>query len=137
MMSDFINEMYEKLKNDEALGAFRFKRENDGHSLGYPIDSVLVVIGSENADNMSFLLGYEDFEVVGERLVVTVMVNEETGSEFCENCAKTVIGEILKLDDSKMITGISVEKCMYDKNHFLYKITVKFSLREFAAAGEG
>lgn len=137
MISEFIDEMYDKLRNDPALGAFHFKKENDNSSLGYPLESMMVAIGSEHTDNMSFLLGYEDFEVIGERMVVTVMVNEETGCDFCEVCAKLLITEILKLDKSKAITGILIDKCMYDRNHFLYKITVKFSLREFVTTDEG
>ena len=91
----------------------------------------MIIIGNETADEMSFLLGYDDVRVTGEKTVVTVMSDEKKGGIFCEQFAEKVCRKIFAADTEKMIISFSTEKCMYDKNAFAYKITMKFGLTAF------
>ncbi len=134
-MSGLTDGFFEKLKADTKLKNFNIKMQREGQKLNYPIQKPLVVIGSEHSQNVTFLLGNDDFEVIGEVMTVIVAVDEQQGGTYCEECAKLVCTQLLRADEDRRITSVSADKCAYDKNSFAYRLVMHFALREYAESG--
>ena len=65
-------------------------------------------------------------------MTVRVMTDEQTGGAFCEGCAEQICKAVLQADLTGQIVSVCVEKCMYDKTAFAYKVIMRFTLREQA-----
>lgn len=130
MDEDFVSEMMEKLTLDEDMSGFDIIRANCGMKIPFPIKRPVVCFDTEPADKLSCLLGYDEGLLGEEKMVVSVLCDEKLGGAFCEEKAKDVCRALLDLDDTKMITSVCVEKCMYDRTDFAYKVVMRFSLRE-------
>lgn len=130
MSEDFISEMMRKLALLEEMNGFDLVKADGGREIPFPIKRPIVCFGKEATDKMSFLLGYDDGLFGSEKMTVSVYTDEKTGGAFCEESAKEVCRALLELDETKMITSVCVEKCMYDKTDFAYKVVMRFSLRE-------
>ncbi len=130
MNNDIVEIMTERLCKCEELRDFRVIRADCFTQVGYPVDKPSAVIGREEEDGLGYLLGCEDSLFGGEKLSVSVMTDEKHGGAFCEEKAKAVCRAMLDNDPDKMIVSVCVEKCMYDKTCFAYKVIMRFTLRE-------
>lgn len=130
MIGKFIDEIIERTKGDSAFAGFETIKAYEQTKIKYPIKKPYVTFSTETSKTSSGLVGTDEYEIFSEVMTVTVTTDEEHGGSFCENCAKNICMELMKLDKRKMITSISVGKCGYDKNVFGYRITMKFGLRE-------
>ena len=73
-----------------------------------------------------------------EKAVITVVTDEKNGGAFCEELAKNICIRLIELDEGKNIISVAVDRCVFDKNIFAYKIKITFGLREIALKiGEG
>ena len=84
----------------------------------------------EECDRIGFLLGSEDCILGSEKLTVSVAADGEKGGAFCEELAREVCRAVLEHDGGREIVSVSVEKCMYDRSLFVYKVIIGFTLRE-------
>ena len=130
MIIDYSERLRELLEQREELNGFEIIKADEYRELGYPVKRPLVVIGREDERELGCLLGSDEGLFGGERLTVSVMTDEERGGAFCGEQAKRVCRELLAGDSDRMIVSVCVEKCMYDKAAFAYKVIMRFSLRE-------
>ncbi len=130
MDEDFISEMMERLGLVEDMDGFDLVRADAGREIPFPIKRPIVCFERETSDKLNYLLGYDEGVFGGEKMAVSVLCDEKYGGAFCEEKAKDVCRALLDLDETKMITSVCVEKCMYDRANFAYKVVMRFSLRE-------
>lgn len=130
MTSDFTDEIISALKSNRELDDFEIVKSFNGVEIGYPIQKPIVCIGVEKTEKMSFLLGYDNELAGSEKIIVSVSADEKKGGDFVEQCAKKICSAVLNEDVSKLISSVSVEKFMYDKVNFAYKVVMRFTLRE-------
>ena len=65
-----------------------------------------------------------------EKAVINVVTDEKQGGAFCEELAKNICIRLIELDEGKNIISVAVDRCVFDKNIFAYKIKITFGLRE-------
>ena len=130
MNEDFLNEMTDVIKATDGLKELRVIKAYEGGRLPFPVTKPVVCLSLEKADRMDFLLGYDECVYGEEKLCVSVLCDESIGAANCESISKEVCKTILDADKKKIITSICVEKCMYDKTNFAYKVIMRLSLRE-------
>lgn len=130
MTSDFADEIITELKNNSELDNFEIVKSYDSGEISYPIEKPLVCIGVEKTEKLSFLLGYDNEITGSERIIVSVSVDEKKGGSFAEKCAAKICSAVLDADVGKLISTVSIEKFMYDKLNFAYKVIMRFSLGE-------
>lgn len=129
-MSDFSESIIQALKADESFGGCVILRADSSAETGYPVKSPLICVGREECDRIGFLLGSEDCIFGSEKLRVSVINDGSKGGAFCEELARRVCRAVLEHDSGRMIVSVSVEKCMYDRALFAYKVIMGFTLRE-------
>ncbi len=137
-MNSFVDEIYNLALNDSVFSDFRLMKAYDFEKLDFPVNPPVISFGSEKYDRMNFLLGYDIVESADEKAVVNIVTDEKKGSSFCEEIAKNVCIRLIELDEGKNIISVAVDRCVFDKNIFAYKIKITFGLREVVLkAGEG
>ena len=137
-MNSFVDEIYNLALNDSVFSDFRLMKAYDFEKLDFPVNPPVISFGSEKYDRMNFLLGYDIVESADEKAVVNIVTDEKKGSSFCEEIAKNVCIRLIELDEGKNIISVAVDRCVFDKNIFAYKIKITFGLREIALKiGEG
>ena len=65
-----------------------------------------------------------------EKIVVSVLTDEKYGGDYCTEAAKKVCRAVLEGDEDKLICSVCVDKLMYDKQTFAYKVVMRFTLAE-------
>ncbi len=137
-MNSFIDEIYQLALDDSVFENCRLMKANDFEKLDFPVNQPVISFGSEKYDRMNFLLGYDIVESADEKAVITVVTDEKNGGAFCEELAKNICIRFIELDEGKNIISVAVDRCVFDKNIFAYKIKITFGLREIALKiGEG
>ena len=137
-MNSFIDEIYNLALGDSVFENCRLMKANDFEKIDFPVNKPVVSFGSEKYDRMNFLLGYDIVESADEKAVITVVTDEKKGGAFCEELAKNICIRLIELDEGKNIISVAVDRCVFDKNIFAYKIKITFGLREIALKiGEG
>ncbi|GEM_PF-5582459 len=138
MNEAFLRQMTETLRLAEELSGCDVVQAGESRELPFPMSTPRITVGLEEADRLDYFLGYDECLVSGEKLYVSVMCDEQSGSMHCEAMAKQVCRIVLDADLNRNITSVSVEKCMYDKANFAYKVIMRFVLREqvFSVAEE-
>lgn len=132
MTGNFIDNLFDKAQNDSAFADFELVRAYESKSVKYPIKKPYVTFGTESSRTDTVLLGAENCKVFSETVIITVATDEKNGCTFCQESAKNVCAELMRLDSDKMITSVSVEKTVYDEKIFGYRTAVKFELSETA-----
>lgn len=130
MRTDYAEIMLERLSRSSELSGIEFLRTDEFRELGYPVKKPIAVIGKESENDLGCLLGCDDGLFGSEKLNVTVMTDETHGGAFCADLARKICGVILNCDEERLIVSVCVEKCMYDKTAFAYKVIMRFTLRE-------
>ncbi|MBQ9461757.1 MAG: hypothetical protein IJU51_07590 [Clostridia bacterium] len=129
-MSDFSERILQALGEDENLSGCRIIRAYSPAKVGYPLKEPVICVSREECDRIGFLLGSEDCIFGSEKLTVSVASDESKGGAFCEELARSVCRAVLEHDGGREIVSVSVEKCMYDRSLFAYKVIMGFTLRE-------
>ena len=129
-MNSFIDEIYTLAENDSIFENCKLMKENDFEKIDFPVNKPVVSFGSEKYDRMNFLLGYDIVESADEKAVINVVTDEKQGGAFCEELAKNICIRLIELDEGKNIISVAVDRCVFDKNIFAYKIKITFGLRE-------
>ena len=135
MRTDYVEIMLQRLSDSEELRGFRLFRADEFRELGYPVSGTIVVIGLEEA-SLGCLLGGDSL-FGEERLSVIVMTDEKQGGAFCAERARQLCSAMLDCDAEKMIVSVCVEKCMYDRTAFAYKVIMRVTLREHEQHRQG
>lgn len=130
MDNNFLEQMLAAVQQMELLSHCRCIRAQSGTALPFPVRQPLICFWMEEADRLDYFLGYDEVLVGSEKLCVSVLCEEKMGGAYCEQLAKRVCGTILQADSGKLITSVAVEKCMYDKTNFAYKVIMRLALRE-------
>ena len=130
MRTDYAERLLGLLEQRQELSGCTIIRSDEYRELSYPVKGPLVVIGSEEEKELGYLLGCDEGIFGGETLTVSVMTDEEQGGAFCGETAKRVCAALLACDSGRMIVSVCVEKPMYDKSAFAYKVMMRFTLRE-------
>ena len=129
-MNSFIDEIYTLAENDSLFENCKLMKANDFEKFAFPVNKPVVSFGSEKYDRMNFLLGYDIVESADEKAVINVVTDEKQGGAFCEELAKNICIMLIELDEGKNIISVAVDRCVFDKNIFAYKIKITFGLRE-------
>lgn len=122
--------MFQRAENAEAFQNFRVLKQFGAEKALFPLPKPTVIFACEWPEELHFLLGYEDGVWGRELMIVSVLSDERMGGGFCEECARQVCEAVLSLDAEKLITGVRVDKLMYDRVNAAYKVMMRFSLRE-------
>lgn len=130
MNSDFAQKMMEAVQQSADLSACRCVWADQAEMLPFPVKHPIICFGWEPADRMDYLLGYDEVLLGAEKLRVSVLCEQQQGGARCEHLAQTVCQTVLQADSDKQIIAVAVEKCMYDKANFAYKVMMHFTLRE-------
>ncbi len=129
-MGDFSEKLLALLKADRRFEGCRFIRSDRAMEVAYPLKAPLVCVGREEFDRLGFLIGSEDCLFGSEKLTVSVATDEKLGGAYCEELARGICRGILEADSGRDIIAVSVEKCMYDRSLFAYKVIMGFTLSE-------
>lgn len=129
-MSDFSERLISALEEDGSFADCRIVRADNTREISYPVKKPLVCVGQEEHDRLGYLLGSEDCIFGSEKLTVSVAADGMAGGAFCESLARRVCSALLDADCGREIISVSVEKCMYDRSLFAYKVIMGFTLRE-------
>ncbi len=129
-MNNFLEEMMAAVQRTEGLQNCRCIQTDSGGMVPFPVARPIICFALEAADRLDYFLGYDEVLFGSEKLKVSVLCEEKKGGSFCETLAKKVCQALLLADTEKNITSVAVEKCMYDKANFAYKVIMRFSLRE-------
>lgn len=132
MTNSFIDEIYESARHCDALSEFCIIKAYSFTEVTFPVRKPVVSFGSEKTDRMNFLIGADLLESGTERLSVSVLTDEKSGADYCQECSEIVCTQILKLDTDKMIVSVSADRCTFDSNLLAYRIYMSFGLRETA-----
>lgn len=129
VFNSFRDELLERIRESGALNGYRIVKSFDESETVYPLSPAVLCFGSEQAQESGYLIGSSQ-RLCRECLVVSVLADESLGGEYAEDCAKEALSVILDLDVGRRICSVSVEKSMYDKLHFAYKVVMRFTLAE-------
>ena len=129
-MSDFAEDITASLSADERFGGCRFAEMYNAEETGFPLKAPLICSGREECERMEPLIGKDECLLSSEKLILSVCTDAEKGGAFCEELARRICGAVLEADSRREIISVSVEKCMYDRLLFAYKVMMGFTLRE-------
>lgn len=132
MNEEYAGSIADALAEDSSLEGMRIVRAFSGEMTDQPINMPLVSVGLESADRYGFLLGYDNDLFGSEKIVISVMSDEKYGGEYCTEAARKVCRAVLSADADKLICSVCVDKLMYDKQTFAYKVVMRFTLAEIS-----
>ena len=130
MNEEYADSIAEALKENSTLDGMRIVKAFSGEPIDQPVNVPLVSVGLERADKYDFLLGYDNEMFGSEKIVVSVLTDEKYGGDYCTEAAKKVCRAVLEGDEDKLICSVCVDKLMYDKQTFAYKVVMRFTLAE-------
>lgn len=130
MSSSFPQEMMTALQQSGQFDDCRCVLADSAEALPFPVKRPIICFGLEKADRMDYFLGYDEVMLGTEKLRVSLLCEQQLGGAYCEQLAQQVCQWLLQADTAKQITSVSVEKCMYDKVNFAYKVIMRFTMRE-------
>lgn len=137
LTESFIQEMIQKLGSRAELDGFEIKRSYDGSVCTYPMDVPLVTVGRDESEKASMLLGADSGSLHSGGIQISVSTDESRGARFCEECAYLVCTAVLEEDENRYITSVRVERAVYEKSCFAYKVMMSFGTREwFCVTGQ-
>lgn len=130
LTGEYIERMITRLKSSTRLEGLEVKHSYDESVCAYPVDTPVVSVGRDSSERVTMLLG-GDGSLHSCAMLVSVTADERRGAAFCETCAASVCRAVLEEDDNRYITSVRVERAVYDKSCFAYKVMMSFGLREW------
>ncbi len=118
------------LKMNERVRDYEIIHSLPETECAYPLTKPVVCLDSLQEEE-TFLLGTGNRLLHGGSVQVTVFTAEQQGGAFCEECAGKVCRALLEEDGNRQITAVSVERAVYDRNSFAYKVIMNLRLREW------
>ena len=130
MTEDYIDHLLADIRYSEVFADMKVVRANSFNELQIPCEKPVVSLAYEISDGWEYLIGADDTVMGQPKLTVTVITDERSGSAYCEQTARCVCMELLRLDKRGDYTSVAVERCRYDRNTFAYRSVITFGLRE-------